>query len=132
MNSPEIRFVVGLLTTILLLVLVMWTGKRRARRAHITLVVTAVAALGVTIYFAERLGEVYDIRAAGVITPIHLFLAKLTTAFYLAPITTGILTLRRAKVVRYHRWAAYTVLTLTVVTAGTGTAMILLAEPLLS
>lgn len=127
--SIELRFVAGLVTTVLLLFAVSWTGMRKKRGAHVTLVACAVATLGVTIFFAEKLGEAYDVYTAGWITPVHLFLAKVTTVLYLAPITTGILTWRKGKVLRYHRAAAFTVLALTVLTAGTGTAMILLAEP---
>ena len=56
--------------------------------------------------------------------------AVITPLFYLVPIATGILSWRNGQVVRWHRASAFTVLALTVLTAGTGTAMILLAEPL--
>ena len=132
MDSPETYFVVGLLTTVALLGFVAWTGFRKKRAWHLTLVVSAVASLGITIYFAEKLGEVYDIRAAGVITPIHLTLAKITTVGYLAPITTGILTWRKARVRKAHRISAFAILALTALTACTGTAMILMSERLVS
>ena len=71
-----------------------------------------------------------DLEAAGVITPIHLMLAKVTTASYLAMVVTGVRTLRNRSRRRAHRIAAVIVLTLTVITAGTGVAMIAGSERL--
>lgn len=102
----------------------------RARRAwHVTSVVCVLLALGVTIYFALQLGKIYDLASAGVITPIHLTLAKVTTAAYLLPIAAGLRTIYKPSSRALHRRLAYLALTLTVITAITGTIMILLAEP---
>ena len=73
----------------------------------------ALVSLGVTIVFAKRLGELYDLESAGWITPVHLTLAKLTTAAYLLPITTGILTLRNRRHKRLHFRCAMAVLAMT-------------------
>jgi hypothetical protein len=75
--------------------------------------------------FAEKMGALYHIRAAGVITPIHLALAKTTTAAYLLPIITGVRTLRDRTRRRTHRLVAFGVLTMTVLTAVTGMMMIM-------
>lgn len=130
--STAASFVLWLLVTLALLGAAVWTGFAARRRAHLALVVGAVAALGVTIYFAERLGRLYDLASAGAITPIHLFIAKVTTVAYLLPIASGIRLWFRPGARGAHRILAFTVLGLTLVTAFTGTLMILLAEPLAS
>ena len=84
----------------------------------------------VTIYFAERLGRQYDLESAGAIYPVHLFFAKTTTPAYLLPILTGIRTLKRPETLVWHKRLAFLVLLLTVITAGTGTAMVFMADKL--
>jgi len=126
--SPELGFVLFLLVTLALLGLVVATGLAARRRIHLTCVALAVASLGTTIYFAERMGHHYDLAAAGAITPIHLFLAKATTLAYLLPLTTGVLTIRNATWRPWHRRAAFLVLGATVATAVTGTWMLLASE----
>lgn len=128
--NVETGFVLFLLLTVGLLGVVVWTGLRARRRLHLTCVALTVAALGTTIYYAERMGKLYDLAAAGTIYPVHLALAKGTTVLYLAPLVTGVLTLRNVAWRRRHRWSAFLVLALTVVTAVTGTWMILAAERL--
>lgn len=128
--SPLGGFIGCLSLTVALLVGVTLTGRAARRRAHVTLVICALASLGVTIYFAEELGEHYDLEAAGRITPVHLALAKVTTLAYLLPLVTGYLTTRRAELLRWHRPCAYLVLCLTLLTAVTGTWMLLAAERL--
>jgi len=89
-----------------------------------------VVAVSLKIFYAEKLGELYDLAKAGWITPVHLALAKLTTLLYLAPVVTGVMTIRNAVHRPKHRAAAYLVLGMTVLTAGTGSWMILAAEKL--
>ena len=84
--SPSLGFPSSLALTMLLIGAVFMTGLRGRLRLHIPLVVATLVSLGVTIYFAEKLGEGYDLEAAGLITPIHLTIAKITTAAYLFPI----------------------------------------------
>ena len=128
--SVETGFVFFLVLTVGLLGVVVWTGLRARRRLHLLCVATTLAALGLTIYFAERMGKHYDLSTAGWITPVHLALAKGTTLLYLAPLTTGVLTLRNAAWRRRHRVCAFVVVGLTVLTAVTGTWMILAAQRL--
>lgn len=128
--SPELRFLLFLGLTLALLGVVVATGLRARRRVHLSAVALAVLSLGTTIFFAERMGRHYDLAAAGAITPIHLAIAKGTTLAYLAPLVTGILTLRDARWRPRHRVAAFLVLTLTVATAVTGTWMVLAAPRL--
>ncbi len=123
-------FVTFLVVTLGLLGGAVATGLRAQRRRHIPIVLSAVASLGFTIYYAEQLGHAYDLEAAGRIYPIHIFFAKLATLSYLLPIATGIATIRNATRRPLHRRVAFLVLALTVVTAITGTWMILAAEPL--
>jgi len=128
--SPEWGFVGFLALTLLLLGAVVATGLAARRRPHLTFVVLAVASLGVTIFFAERMGDHYDLDSAGWITPFHLWLAKATTLAYLLPLITGILTWRDARWKPRHRGVAFLILGLTVATAVTGTWMLLASERL--
>ena len=96
----------------------------------VILVALAVASLGTTIYFAEQLGRLYDLDAAGWITPVHLTLAKVTTFAYVAPIFTGFRLLKDPTWRPRHKRMAFLVLGLTLLTAATGTWMILASEPL--
>ena len=90
-----------------------------------------LASLATTIFYAERLGHLYDLEASGAIKHVHLFLAKLTAAAYLAPVLTGVWTIRhKDRAFRWHKLCAYVVLALTVVTAVTGAWMILASERL--
>ena len=123
--GPAFAFALSLAATLALLALVVVTGVRARVRAHMALVAAAVSSLGVTIFFAERLGEHYDLEKAGAITPVHLALAKLATFSYLLPIVTGIRTWRDRSRRRLHFWSAMFVLALTVLTAITGTWMVL-------
>jgi hypothetical protein len=130
MTSPKILFPFFLVVTVLLLVGVLVTGLTGRVRPHLTLVALTVTALGLTIFFAEQLGELYDLQSAGWITPVHLTIAKLATVSYLLPLTTGLMTLRNRTYKRYHFRAALLVLGLTVSAAGTGVWMLLAATPL--
>jgi hypothetical protein len=128
--TPGRGFVAFLALTLVLLAAVVWTGLRARRRVHLPCVAATLAALGATIWYAEQMGELYDLESAGLITPVHLWLAKGTTLLYLAPLVTGILTIRDARWRPRHRVAAFTVLALTVATAVTGTWMLLASERL--
>lgn len=128
--SPERGFVVFLALTLALLGIVVATGLAARRRVHLTAVALAVLSLGTTIFFAERMGDHYDLAAAGRITPVHLAIAKLTTLAYLGPVVTGVLTIRDARWRPRHRVCAFLVLAMTVATAVTGTWMVLAAPRL--
>lgn len=128
--TATVGFVVFLFVTLGFLGGVVVTGMKAKRRLHIPLVVLAVASLGVTIFYAEQLGREYDLESAGWITPVHIALAKITTLGYLLPIATGIATLRDGRRRPLHRKFAFLILALTVVTAVTGTSMVLLSDPL--
>lgn len=125
-------FLGSLALTLCGLGLVFWSGMRARLRVHLPAVACTVALLGLTIWFAERLGGEYDLEAAGAIKPVHLLLAKLATAAYLAPLATGVLTWRNRRWRPVHRVAACATLALTVSAAVTGTWMLLAAEPLLA
>ena len=128
--SPDLGFPLFLGLTVVLLIAVVATGRAAKLRMHLPLVGLALASLGVTIYFAEQLGDFYDLESAGVITHVHLTVAKVTTALYLFPLVTGVLTLRNRRYKQWHGWAAGVTLTMTVVTAVTGSMMIWLADRL--
>ncbi len=116
--------------TVLVLVAVVLTGLKHKRKAHFVLVACAFVLLGVTIYYAERLGEDFDLKSAGAITPIHLFLAKVTVLAYLLPLITGFMTVRNASRRSLHGKVAIFVLTMTGLTFVTGLMMIMSATPL--
>lgn len=125
-------FVVFLLVTVAILGLVVVTGLRARRRVHVPAVACLVMSLGAAIYFAEQLGEHYDVHSAGWITPVHLTLAKITTIGYLVPIATGLRTLRHPATRKLHGRVAFTIVVLTVVTAVTGVTMLALCDPIAS
>jgi hypothetical protein len=116
--------------TLVALAATVATGLKARVRVHMGCVVASVVFLGVTIWFAEKLGAEYDLETAGWVTPVHLALAKLATLSYLLPIASGWATLRDRRRRRAHLVLALLTLLLTVAAAGTGTAMILVAEPL--
>jgi hypothetical protein len=128
--TPQVGFPLFLVVTVLLLVAVVVTGLRARVRLHLVLVALALGAMGATIWFAEQLGQYYDLSKAGVITPIHLTLAKITTVGYLLPLITGALTLRDRSWKKKHFACAVLILVLTVLTTVTGSWMVLAAEPL--
>lgn len=128
--SNAAGFLGSLALTLAALGVVFWSGLTARLRVHFPAVACAVVLLGVTIFFAERLGGEYDLDAAGRIKPVHLALAKIATAAYLAPLATGVMTLRDRRWRRLHLAAALATLALTVAAAVTGTWMVLAAEPL--
>lgn len=123
-------FLVFLAVTLVLLGVAVVSGRAAKRIVHLPCVASAVLCLLVTIYFAEQLGESYDLEASGWMYPLHLFLAKSTTVLYLAPICTGIHTLRHPMTRKLHGRVAWSVLVMTVLTAVTGTLMVYMSEPL--
>lgn len=123
-------FLVFLSVTVVLFVGAVATGRGGRRRAHFSFAGAGVVLLGFTVYLAERLGEGYDLEAAGRITPVHLGIAKLTVGVLLLVLATGLLTVRRRANLRWHGPLAYLVFALMVVTLVTGTWMILAAERL--
>lgn len=125
--SPTVGFLTFLVLTLLGLGGVVLTGLKARRRVHIPLVVVTLALLGTTIYFAERLGEGLDTKGAGWIADVHLTLAKGTVLAYLAPVVSGLATLRDPRHRRLHGRIAWVVLALTVLTAVTGTWMVIVA-----
>lgn len=117
-------FAALLVLTLALLAGVVVTGFAARRRLHIPLVGAALVALVLTIVSAVRTGEHYDLQAAGAITPIHLAVAKIAAFAFLLPIATGIATLRKGALRRWHRRAAFLALSLAVAAVVTGTLMI--------
>ncbi len=125
--SPAAAFAVAFGVTLVLLLAVVATGLRAQRRAHVTLVVLTFASLGWTIHEAYQLGAIYDLAAAGPITPIHLTLARIATAALFLPVISGIRTLRNPAGRVLHRKLAFLALTLVVLAAITGVLMIQMA-----
>jgi len=122
-------FVLFLLLTVALLGADVFTGLKSRLRAHLVFVTLTVVSLALAIYYAEQLGKLYDLDAAGAIKDVHLTLAKLATGSYLLPIATGIATYRNRARRKLHFKMAMIALVLTVSAAVTGTWMILAAEP---
>ena len=116
--------------TVALLGAVTWTGFTARLGLHLALVAATFASLAGAIFFALRLGELYDLESAGAITPIHLTLAKVATAAYLLPLVTGVQTLLDRSRRRRHKLAAFVALGLTLASTVTGAWMLLAAERL--
>ncbi|QDV05692.1 hypothetical protein Poly30_11920 [Planctomycetes bacterium Poly30] len=128
--SPVYGFLGALLVTVGMLVGAAITGRKRKIPMHIAFVTAAVSGLGVAIYFALKVGELYDLEKAGMITPIHLTLARVTTAAYLWPLVTGPLAMRGKIRPRIHHFGAYVALVLTLAATVTGVMMLYGAERL--
>lgn len=126
----EVGFLTALLVTVGFLVGALVTGRRRRIRAHVRFVACAVLTLGVAIYFALETGKLYDLEAAGRITPIHLGLARITTALYLWPLVTGPLAHRDRIPRGVHRVGAWLALLMTLAATVTGVMMLMGAERL--
>lgn len=127
---PEAGFLTALLVTVGFLLGAAVTGRARRIRAHVRFVMGAVAGLGVAIWFALALGELYDLEAAGRITPIHLTLARVTTATYLWPLITGPLAYKGRIPTGIHRTGAWLALVMTLASTATGVMMLMGAERL--
>ena len=125
--SPGVGFVASLSLTLILLALVVVTGFAAKRVTHIALVVCTLGVLFATIVCAYALGKIYDIHQAGWITPFHLALARINTVAFLLPAVSGVRTIFRPQTRRVHRWLAFAVLGLTVLTAVTGSIMLALS-----
>ena len=125
-------FIGFLVLTVGLIALVVVTGLKAKRKRHLTLVLFTVVSLAVTIYWAEQLGEEYDLESAGAITPVHLWMAKFTVAAYLLPVVTGLATIKNPKRRKLHGKVAFFVLAMTLATFATGLWMILASQPLAS
>ena len=128
--EPVPAFLTALVTTVVFLVGAAVMGRKRLIKQHVILVGCAVVSLGVAIVFALRVGEIYDLEAAGAITPIHLNLARITTAAYLWPLLTGPLAVKGRVSPRVHRTGAYVAIVLTLAATVTGALMLMGAEPL--
>ncbi len=114
--------------TVVLLMATAWTGKLARRRVHLSLVVCTISSLATTIYYAVQLGDSYNLESAGTIYHVHMFLARLATLSYIAPIVSGIATIRNGRHRALHGKIALMVIVLTVLAACTGVWMIMCAE----
>lgn len=127
--TPITAFAAAFLVTLVLLGVVAWSGMRAKRRVHVTAVGLTVASLGVTIWRAYRLGDTLDLDSAGIITPIHLTLARAATLAIVLAIGLGVRTLYAPGTVRRHRAVAWLALSIVVLSAITGVVMVALAQP---
>jgi hypothetical protein len=123
-------FSICLAATVVFLGCAFATGLKAKRKWHLASVACTVCMLAASIYYALKLGHLYDLKAAGIITPIHLTLARSTTVGYLLTIGTGLRTIFIPKTRPLHRKMAFLVLSMTVLTAITGTIMLLKSPPL--
>jgi hypothetical protein len=128
--NPTVAFLGSLILTLVFLAGAVVTGLKARRKQHLPCVAGAVLMLLATIYYAIELGEFYDLESAGVITPIHKWMAKVNTAAYLLPLASGLRTLKHPRNRKLHGRFAFAVLILTVCTAATGALMLYWATPL--
>jgi len=121
-------FIAFFCLTVVLLLATAWTGKLARRKIHLILVVCTVSGLSITIYYAVQLGLEYDLETAGSIFPVHMFLARLAAFSYIAPVVSGIATIRNGRHRALHGKIAQVVIALTVIAAITGIWMIMAAD----
>ena len=130
--TASVGFTSFLILTSFCIALVVLTGVRGRRKSHFSLVACLLVLLGMTVFYAEKLGEEYNLETAGMITPIHLTLAKATVLSYLLPLISGFMTLRDIRKKALHFKLAMFVIAMTTVTFVTGLMMILSAEPIVA
>ena len=128
--TPEITFIGLLVVTVGFLLGAAITGRRKTPRPHLAFVACAVLSLAGAIAAALRLGDLYDLEAAGWITPVHLTIARIATAAYLIPLTTGPLVWSGRMGASWHRRGAWLAIGLTLIATFTGAWMLLAAEPM--
>lgn len=117
---PTITFWFWLLfaTTLVLLGATLASGFRGRRRMHLRLAPVLLAALGITIVLAERMGEARRFPAAEM--RIHLWFAKSATLLVLPVVVSGLLLLRRPGARIWHRVAVLVFLAAALTATGTG------------
>ncbi len=123
--GPLFWFCSSVGATVACLIVVVITGVCGKIAVHIPFVAATLLSLAVTIALAIKLGAVYDLKAAGAITPIHKTIAMLATLSYALPLITGIRTLKSREHRRMHFRAAMFVLFMTAAASVTGTLMVL-------
>lgn len=132
--SPEIKFGLAFLATLLALLGVLFTGLRwrtqRRRGLHIGLVGLTLALLGWTIYEAYALGDHFDLESAGRVFHVHMFLARAATVALLIPATSGLVVLKTGRYHSAHRIGAFVAVALVTLAAITGVWMLSAATPL--
>lgn len=132
--TPQVTFFLAFGLTLAALLVTMVTGLRwrvqRRRGLHIGSVVVALGLFGWTVKAAYDLGHLYDLPAAGWIHPVHMFLARLGTAFLLLPAISGVVVLRTGKHHGRHRVLAFVAFGTVVLAAVTGAWMLMEAPPL--
>jgi len=128
--NPTAGFLASLALTLVCLGGAVLTGLKARRKPHFCFVGGAVLLLVSTIYFALELGELYDLESAGIVTPIHMTMARINTAAYALPLVTGLRTLKNPQGRKLHGRMAWCVLAFTVLTSATGGLMLLWATPL--
>ena len=96
-----------------------WRVKRR-RGLHLGSVAVAVGFLAWTVAAAYRLGDLYDLEAAGWIFPVHMFLARAGTGALLLPAVSGLVVLKTGKRHGLHRKLAFLAFGTVVLAAVTG------------
>jgi hypothetical protein len=109
MNDATAQIQTGLFVslgvTVLLLAVALVFAFKHKPRAHIGCICGFLACFLVTLYFAETLGQRYDLSQPS--KWIHLSLAIWTTLFTLAPITTGLQHWRGKWKVQTHKRLAW-------------------------
>ncbi len=128
--TPTLAFALAFLVTLVLLAVVAWSGMRAKRRVHIPAVAMTYVSLAVTIYYAYGLGRILDLHSAGIITPIHLFLARAATVAIVLASLIGLRTAFHPQTRGLHKRAAWLALSIVVLAAVTGVVMVCLADPI--
>lgn len=109
----------------------LWMGLRRRRRAHLRFAPVALVLLGVTIFFAERMGRARVFPAEQM--RIHLWFAKSAALLVLPVLASGIVLARRPgpapRARRAHRVCVALFLLAAVVATGTGIWVFSLSRP---
>lgn len=134
--TPLTTFVLAFGLTLGCLVVTLVSGLRwrikRRRGLHLGSVVCALGCFAWTIAAAYRLGDLYDLEAAGWIFPVHMFIARAGTAALLLPAVSGLVVLKTGRHHALHRKLAFLAFGTVVLAALTGFWMLYAAPYLAS
>jgi hypothetical protein len=129
-TSLAYLFASSLLLTLILLTCLAIAGLKGKRRRHVTLFFPTAAFLLVTVYLAEKLGEIY--RFSPRVLSLHVPLAASCLLMLLPVIGTGIWRYRRPARMWPHRCAVIVFLILAFLAMATGILLVLTPHDLSS
>jgi uncharacterized membrane protein YozB (DUF420 family) len=116
--SSTVPFWTAFIVTVLLLVVALFTGFTRRRKAHLWLGPLTIISLACTILVVERLSSHYTFQPEEL--AFHLIFAKAGGLMAIPVVVTGIWLWRSERARKWHRIMVYLWLASVVTATGTG------------